>query len=79
MNESHPLALVAGRKANPNVLSHREAMKAQDHELFIQAMEEEIKRMVEKENVEVVPCSHAPTYQTVLRAIWSHRRKAKPT
>eukprot|EP00957_Ditylum_brightwellii_P118824 9063576-Ditylum_brightwellii.AAC.1 len=48
MNEFHPLALVAGTKVNPNVLNHREAMNAEDHELFIQAMEEEIKRMVEK-------------------------------
>ena len=69
MNEFHPLALVAGAKATPNVLSHREAMKEEDHELFIQAMEEEIKRMVEKEMFEVVPHSRVPTYQKVLRAV----------
>eukprot|EP00957_Ditylum_brightwellii_P006550 496542-Ditylum_brightwellii.AAC.1 len=54
-------------------------MKAEDHELFIQAMEEEIKRMIDKDIFEVVPCSCVPTYQKVLRAVWSHRQKTKPT
>eukprot|EP00957_Ditylum_brightwellii_P203213 15333683-Ditylum_brightwellii.AAC.1 len=55
MNEFHPPALVAGTKANHNVLSNREAMKAEDCELFIQAMEEEIKRIIDKDIFEVVP------------------------
>eukprot|EP00957_Ditylum_brightwellii_P079360 6033720-Ditylum_brightwellii.AAC.1 len=79
MNEFHPLALVAGTKANPNVLSHREAMKAEDCEFFIQATEEEIERMVENNIFEVLPHSRVPTYQKALRSVWSHRRKTKPT
>eukprot|EP00957_Ditylum_brightwellii_P069853 5304744-Ditylum_brightwellii.AAC.1 len=79
MNEFHPLALVADTKAIPNVLSHREAMNAEDCELFIQAMEEEIERMVDKYIFEVVPRSCVSTYQKVLRAVWSHRRNTKPT
>eukprot|EP00957_Ditylum_brightwellii_P056371 4273300-Ditylum_brightwellii.AAC.1 len=59
MSEFHPLALVAGTKANPNALCHREAMKVEDRELFIQAMEEEIERMVEKDIFEVVPRSRS--------------------
>ena len=47
-NEFHPLALVAGTKANPNILSHKEAMKAGDKEKFPQAMEEDIENMIEK-------------------------------
>eukprot|EP00957_Ditylum_brightwellii_P038730 2927518-Ditylum_brightwellii.AAC.1 len=43
VNEFHPLALVAGTKSNPNVLSHRDTMKSKDHEQFLKAMEEEIK------------------------------------
>eukprot|EP00957_Ditylum_brightwellii_P058267 4417925-Ditylum_brightwellii.AAC.1 len=69
MNEFHPLALVAGTNATHNVLNHREAMKAEDCELFIQDMEEEIKRIINKDIFEVVPCSHVPTYQKVLRVV----------
>eukprot|EP00957_Ditylum_brightwellii_P192169 14628441-Ditylum_brightwellii.AAC.1 len=69
MNEFHPLASVAGTKANPDVLSHREAMKVKDRELFIQAMEEEIERMVENNIFEVVPHSSVSTYQKVQRAL----------
>eukprot|EP00957_Ditylum_brightwellii_P155249 11818950-Ditylum_brightwellii.AAC.1 len=78
-NEFLHLALVTGTKANSNVLRHREAMKVEDHELFIQAMKEEIEKMTEREIFEVVPCSQVPTYQKVLRALWSHRQKTKPT
>eukprot|EP00957_Ditylum_brightwellii_P067178 5098755-Ditylum_brightwellii.AAC.1 len=57
MNEFHPLSLAAGTKANSNVLNHREAMKAEDRELCIQAMEEEFERMSghteEKQNQQV--------------------------
>eukprot|EP00957_Ditylum_brightwellii_P146035 11120668-Ditylum_brightwellii.AAC.1 len=35
--------------------------------------------MVDKDIFEVVPHSCVPTYQKVLRAVWSHRRKTKPT
>eukprot|EP00957_Ditylum_brightwellii_P162369 12363753-Ditylum_brightwellii.AAC.1 len=48
-NKSHPLALVAGKNFNPNVLNHRDAMKATDRDQFLQAMEEEIERMIEKD------------------------------
>eukprot|EP00957_Ditylum_brightwellii_P162968 12409725-Ditylum_brightwellii.AAC.1 len=32
VNQFHPIALVAGTKSNPNVLSHRDAMKSKGHE-----------------------------------------------
>eukprot|EP00957_Ditylum_brightwellii_P102903 7842959-Ditylum_brightwellii.AAC.1 len=69
INEFHPLALVAGAYANPNILSHRDAMKATDRDQFLQAMEEEIER----------PCSCISTCQKVLCTVWSHERKTKPT
>ena len=71
MNKFHTLTFVAGTKTNHNVLSHREAMKSEDHELFAQAMEEEIERIVDKDIFEVVPCLCVPTYQKVLRACQS--------
>eukprot|EP00957_Ditylum_brightwellii_P107672 8214111-Ditylum_brightwellii.AAC.1 len=42
-------------------------------------MEDEVQRMTQKENFEVVPRSRVPAYQKVLLAIWSYRRKTKPT
>eukprot|EP00957_Ditylum_brightwellii_P112315 8563609-Ditylum_brightwellii.AAC.1 len=78
-NEFHPLALVAGTNSNPNTISHREAMKSDDKDQFHKTMEEEIEWMIEKEIFEVVPTSQVPSYQKVLRAVWSHRRKTKPT
>eukprot|EP00957_Ditylum_brightwellii_P016610 1248623-Ditylum_brightwellii.AAC.1 len=48
-NEFHPLALVAGTNANPNILSHKDAMKADDKDKFLQVMEEEVENMIEKD------------------------------
>eukprot|EP00957_Ditylum_brightwellii_P096346 7338203-Ditylum_brightwellii.AAC.1 len=62
-NEFHPLALVAGTNLDPNILSHREAMKSDDKDQFHNAMEEEMKRIIEKEIFEVVPKSQVPSYQ----------------
>eukprot|EP00957_Ditylum_brightwellii_P019990 1509210-Ditylum_brightwellii.AAC.1 len=50
-------------------------MKAEDCELFIQAMEEDIERMIDKDIFEVVPCSHVPTYQSVLRTVGQTEEK----
>eukprot|EP00957_Ditylum_brightwellii_P211797 15366614-Ditylum_brightwellii.AAC.1 len=77
MNAFHPLALVAYTQANPNILSHNEAMKAPSRDEFLQTIEEEIIRMIKNDIFEVVPRSKVPHYQKVLRAVWSHRRKIK--
>eukprot|EP00957_Ditylum_brightwellii_P157070 11954434-Ditylum_brightwellii.AAC.1 len=61
-NESNPLALVAGTNSNPNIFSHREAMKSDDKDQFHKAMEEEIERMIEKEIFKVIPRSQVPSY-----------------
>eukprot|EP00957_Ditylum_brightwellii_P146757 11172542-Ditylum_brightwellii.AAC.2 len=42
-NEFHPLALVAGTNSNPNILSHREAMRSDDKEQYHKTVEEERK------------------------------------
>eukprot|EP00957_Ditylum_brightwellii_P178541 13599990-Ditylum_brightwellii.AAC.1 len=47
-NKFHHLPLVAGTNPNPNVLYHRDAMKAIDRDQFLQAMEEEIEHMIKK-------------------------------
>eukprot|EP00957_Ditylum_brightwellii_P009789 738384-Ditylum_brightwellii.AAC.1 len=54
-------------------------MRADDKDKFLQAMEEEIENMIGKDIFEVVPRSRVSTYQKVLRVVWSHRRKTKPT
>ena len=42
-NHTHPLAFAAGNlTANPNILRHREAMKAGDAESFQVSMKEEM-------------------------------------
>eukprot|EP00957_Ditylum_brightwellii_P069332 5263545-Ditylum_brightwellii.AAC.1 len=57
INDLHPLALIAGINANPNILNHREAMKRDDKEQFLSAMEKEIERMIENGIFEIVPRS----------------------
>lgn len=76
VNDYEPHALVAS--ANPNILGHRDAMKADDFEKFLDSMDDEIERLFKEGIVEVVPRSEVPTGQKVLRAVWSHRRKTTP-
>eukprot|EP00957_Ditylum_brightwellii_P198470 15126008-Ditylum_brightwellii.AAC.1 len=45
-NDFHPMALTAGITANPSILSHKDAMKADNKENFLLAMEAEIDWMV---------------------------------
>eukprot|EP00957_Ditylum_brightwellii_P174232 13265220-Ditylum_brightwellii.AAC.1 len=79
VNEYHPLTFSVKTNANPNVLSHHDAMKSDDKDKFMATMEEEIKRLIKTDTFEIVPCSKVPNNQRVLRAVWSHRRKQKPT
>ena len=72
----HPLAYAAS--INPNILSHRDAMKADDREKFEKAMQEEILTMIENEIFEEVPRSTVPPGHPILGGVWSHRRKTKP-
>ena len=75
-NDLNPHALAAS--VNPNILSHRDAMKADDSHLFTSAMEEEITRMIENNIFEEVDRNAVPLTHNVLRAVWSHRRKTTP-
>ena len=72
-NDLNPHALAAS--VNPNILSHRNAMKAEDSHLFTSAMEEEITRMIENNIFEEVDRNTVPLTHNILRAVWSHRRK----
>ena len=74
-NGFHPLSLVAGTNSNPNIISHREAIKSDDKDHFHKAMEEKRERIKEKEIFGVVPRSQVPSHQKFLRAVWSHRRR----
>ena len=80
INQTHPLAYAAGKtSANPNILSHSKAMKAPDKDLFIQAMVQELLNMNKKKIIKVIPKHSIPRRAKILRSVWSHRRKTKPT
>eukprot|EP00957_Ditylum_brightwellii_P208608 15358212-Ditylum_brightwellii.AAC.2 len=79
INKYHPLVFSAKANANPNILTHRDAMKSHDKDKFMATMEEEIQCMIKTDAFEVAPCSVIPNNQCVLRVVWSHRRKQKPT
>ena len=75
-NELEPHLFAAN--ANPNILSHSEAKRADDYDKFQEAMQDELKRMIESKIFKEVPRSAVPMGQRVLRAVWSHRRKTTP-
>ena len=66
------------RGGNPNILFHRDAMKADDYEQFLKSMKNEIDKLLENEIYEIVPRHTVPRSKTVLNAVWSHRRKTTP-
>ena len=76
INEPSPHLYAAS--VNPNILSHREAKKAQDFDKFQIAMQEEIARMIKNEIFEEIPRHLMDKTKTILRAVWSHRRKTTP-
>ena len=76
-NELDPHLFAAS--SNPNILNHRDAMKADDRDKFLQSMDDEMKNLLENGIYKLVPRSQVPAGQRVLRAVWSHRRKQKPS
>ena len=72
-----PWALAAS--ANPNILSHSQAKRADDWEEFVKAMKDEINRMIKNNIFKLVKKSIVPINQRILRAVWSHRRKTTPS
>ena len=77
INDTSPMAYAAS--CNPNILNHRDAMKADDVEHFLESMDDEMKSLFKNKIYELYPRSKVPRNQRVLRAVWSHRRKTKPT
>ena len=73
----NPISYVA-KNSNPNILSHRNAMKADDHDKFLSSMREEMDKLFDNDIYEIVPRKSVPSHKTVLDAVWSHRRKQKP-
>ena len=74
-NDTHPLAFMAGGQVNPNILSHGEAMAAFDKEQFQTSMDEEMGKCFDNGIYEIVKRSSVPDLKSILRAVWSHRRK----
>ena len=77
INDIHPWALAAS--ANPNILSHSQAKRADDWEEFVKAMKEEVDRMLKNNIFKLVKRSVVPLNQRILRSVWSHRRKTTPS
>jgi len=74
-NNTHPLAFMAGGEVNPNILSHGDAMAAVDKEQFQTSMDEEMKKCFDNGIYEIVKRSSVPELKSILRAVWSHKRK----
>ena len=77
LSEITPFTYIA-KGGNPNILNHRDAMKADDNEQFLTSMKQEVDKLLENEIYEIVPCNTVPKTKTVLNAVWSHRRKTTP-
>ena len=77
--DTHPLAFAAGCMGpNPNILNHRDAMRASDSSMFMDSMDEEMENLCANDIYDLIPRNEVPPGKTILRAIWSHRRKTKP-
>ena len=70
-----PITYVTKKSGNPNILIHMNAMKEDDNQNFLDAMQEEMKKLLENDIYEVVPRSLVPRHNTVLDDVWSHPRK----
>ena len=78
-NDTHPLAFAAGNlTANPNILGHRDAMKAGDAECFHESMKEEMGNCQKNKIYELMLRNNVPKAHNILRTVWSHRRKTTP-
>ena len=73
INDLNPHSLAAS--ANPNILSHSQAKKADDFAQFQAAMKDKVQRMLKNEIFEEVFRDTVPPQQRVLRSVWSHRCK----
>ena len=74
MNKLKPHLFTAN--ADPNILSHSEAKRADDYNKFLEeAMQDELEGMIESKIFKEVPRSAVPMGQHVLRAVWSHQQK----
>ena len=77
LSEITPFTYIA-KGDNPNILAHRDAMKADDNEQFLILMKQEVDKLLENEIYEIVPRNTVPKTKTVLNDVWSHRRKTTP-
>ena len=79
INDTHPLAYAAGGQGpNPNILNHDDAMRALDSKEFEASMGEEIERMWDNGIFEIIKKKDVLPGHTILRSVWTHRRKITP-
>ena len=79
LNNLHPLAFAAGGLGfNPNILSYGRSIAAVDKEAFEESMNEEMVKFFDNGIYEIFKKSTVPELKSILRAVWSHRRKTTP-
>jgi len=78
INELQTGAFIMKTNANPNILGHSAAMKAEDADKFHQSMKLEMDRLTKHEVFDIIDIENIPKNTKILRAIWSHRRKTNP-
>jgi hypothetical protein len=72
----HPL-LAMTVSNDPDTLQYHEAMKADDKEEFVKAMQEEVQGQIDNRVYSLVLRSSVPKHIKVLPAVWAMRRKRK--
>ena len=66
---------ITNKAGNPNIITHREAMKADNNDKFLESMRDEMDKIFGNNIYEVVHQPLVPHHNTVLDAVWSHQRK----
>ena len=69
----NPFAFAAS--SDPDVMYIKEAMKAEDSEHFVTAMQQEVKAHIDNKNWMIIHKSLVPANRKILPAVWAFRRK----
>lgn len=61
--------------SDPDTMYLHQAMKAEDREQFLQAMDKEVEDQMENGNFKIIPMSDVPKGKLILPAVWQMKRK----
>lgn len=65
----------SAKATDENILNYRQAMKANDSELFEEDMEKDMQHFINKYSFSVVHISTVPRGKIILHAVWTFKRK----